>query len=477
MSDSPAILWFRRDLRLSDNPALDAALSHDGPVIPLFIWEPEEDGDWPPGGASKWWLHHSLAALETDLRAHDSRLIFRTGPALKALNDLIEETGATAVYWNRQYEPAHIERDRAVKAALREGGLRVQSFNGSLLVDPATFRNKQDKPFQVFTPFWKAAATAVPVSAPLPTRRGFQPPSTWPASAALSDLGLLPTINWTSGLEETWTPGETGARAALGRFCDEAMGDYTTTRDTPGVHGTSRLSPHLHFGELAPTTVVDEIHAAAQGVEGAAEAYVRQVYWREFAHALLYHFSHTPQLPLREEFKVFPWREDAAALKAWQRGQTGYPLVDAGMRELWHTGWMHNRVRMVVASFLVKHLLIPWQAGAAWFWDTLVDADLANNTLGWQWTAGCGADAAPYFRVFNPILQGKKFDPDGVYVRRWAPELSELSDKYLHAPWDAPKDILASAGVTLGENYPKPIIDHAEARDRALDAYQQMKSR
>lgn len=480
VSNAPALLWFRRDLRLSDNPALDAALDHDGPVIPLFIWSPEEDGEWPPGGASMWWLHHSLSALDEDLRAHDSRLIFRSGGALAVLRALVKETGATAVFWNRQYEPAHVARDTAVKAALNKDGLQVESFNGSLLVDPATFKNKQDMPFQVFTPFWKAAAREVPVPEPRPSRRAFHPPEQWPQSEDLEAFELMPKIDWAGGIADAWTPGEAGAHAALKQFCEEAMADYADGRDLPGEANTSRLSPHLHFGELAPTTVVDAVYAHAQGAsnkktEGAAEGYVRQLYWREFAHALLFHFPHTPQLPLREEFQDFPWEQDEAKLKAWQRGRTGYPMVDAGMRELWHTGWMHNRVRMIAASFLVKHLLIPWQAGAAWFWDTLVDADLANNTLGWQWTAGCGADAAPYFRIFNPIIQGKKFDPEGGYVRRWVPELAALPNKYLYSPWEAPEGVLNAAGVTLGETYPAPMVEHGQARDDALAAYEVIK--
>jgi deoxyribodipyrimidine photo-lyase len=480
LSDAPALLWFRRDLRLSDNPALDAALDHGGPVIPVFIWAPEEDGHWPPGGASKWWLHHSLSALDADLRDHDSRLVLRSGTALETLRALIKETGASAVFWNRQYEPDHIARDKEVKAALKGDGLRVESLNGSLIVDPATFFNKQDKPFQVFTPFYKAAVKQVPVPEPRPSRRAFHPPKTWPKTEKLEAFELLPKINWTEGIAAAWTPGEAGAKKALDRFCDEALGAYKEGRDRPGESHTSALSPHLHFGEVTPMTIVDTVYASVQGtqdkkLEAAAESYVREVYWREFAHELLFHFPHTPQLPLRPEFQDFPWADDKEALRAWQKGQTGYPMVDAGMRELWETGWMHNRVRMIAASFLVKHILIPWQAGAEWFWDTLVDADLANNTLGWQWTAGCGADAAPYFRIFNPIIQGKKFDPEGVYVRKWVPEIAKLPNKYLFSPWEAPDDVLKSAGVKLGETYPRPIVEHSEARDRALAAYDQIK--
>ncbi|MCC6144121.1 MAG: FAD-binding domain-containing protein, partial [Candidatus Hydrogenedentes bacterium] len=315
---------------------------------------------------------------------------------------------------------------------------------------------------------------------PLPEPEAMAAPCQWPESVPVEDLDLLPGIPWDRGIREAWTPGAAGAQAELQRFLDDALHHYANDRDRMDRPGTSRLSPHLHFGEISPRMVCHAVqqYAAVEersGLIAGAEAHVRQIYWREFAHHLLYHFPHTPGEPLREAFRAFPWRHDEAALRAWQHGQTGYPIVDAGMRELWATGWMHNRARMTAASFLVKHLLLPWQAGAKWFWDTLVDGDLANNTLGWQWTAGCGADAAPYFRVFNPILQGRKFDPEGDYVRRWVPEIAGLPDAYLHAPWEAPDEDARAAGVILGETYPKPIVDHAAARDRALAAYQEIK--
>ena len=430
---SPALVWFRQDLRLADNPALAAAVERGRPVIPVYIWAPEEEGAWPPGAASKWWLGRSLAALSADLEKRGSRLIVRQGPAEEAIARLLAETGAGAVFWNRRYEPAVVARDARVKSSLRARGVVAESFNGSLLFEPWSIANQAGKPFRVFTAYWRACMShsLAPPAGDAPKR--LRPPESWPASLAISDLQLEPSIDWASGFREVWQPGEAGAAEQLKRFLQEAAG-YQVNRDRPDIVGTSRLSPHLHFGEIGP----GQIWRAAP----ESQAYLRQLVWREFAYHLLFHFPETAQRPLRAEFARFPWKSDPARFRAWTCGKTGYPLVDAGMRELWHTGWMHNRVRMVVASFLVKHLLIDWRDGAAWFWDTLVDADLANNTLGWQWVAGCGADAAPYFRIFNPAIQAAKFDPDGAYVRRWAPD---------------------SAGLA-------PIVDHGEARRRALAA-------
>jgi len=476
-SVSPSIVWFRLDLRLDDNPALDAAVARGGAVIPVFIWSPDEEAPWEPGGASRVWLHDSLGALAQRLRAAGSRLILRQGDALETLRALAVATGAGAVYWNRRYEPAVVARDTGIKAALKEDGLAVESFNGNLLVDPPQFFNKQGTPFKVFTPFFKSASANVPVAEPVTAPRKLKRPRPWPDSVDLASFGLEPKIDWAGGIRAAWTPGEDGAQERLAGFVRETMDRYKEERNHPGTEGTSRMSPHLHFGEVSPRRIVHAVHEATDGdLDKGAYTFVSEVYWREFGYYLLYHFPETPQLPLRPEFQAFPWADDEAGLKRWQKGMTGYPIVDAGMRELWTTGWMHNRVRMVVASFLVKDLLIPWQAGAAWFWDTLVDADLASNTLGWQWTAGCGADAAPYFRVFNPVLQGEKFDPDGGYVREWVPEIAGLPDKFIHKPWEAGADVLASAGVRLGETYPKRLVDHRAARDRALEAYEAVKA-
>lgn len=471
MSVSPTILWLRRDLRLADHEALQAALQRGGPVIPVFIWAPNEEAPWEPGAASRWWLHHSLTALQREFEKRGSRLILRAGPSLAALQKLIRETGAAAVYWSRLYEPAAILRDKEVKTALRAAGVEAHSFNAALLHEPWTVQTQQGKPYQVFTPFYRACQTSGDPSTPrsAPNKLSAVPPI---ASLSVGELGLLPKINWYEGLARCWSPGEAGAQKHLARF-EEKAAVYNTERDRPAVEGTSRLSPHLHFGEISPRWIWWAICKAYP--RGGAEPYLRQLIWREFAHHLLYHFPHTPTVSLRPEFSDFPWENDEASLKAWQCGRTGYPIVDAGMRELWRTGWMHNRVRMIVASFLVKDLLIPWQAGAKWFWDTLVDADLANNTLGWQWTAGCGADAAPYFRVFNPVLQGEKFDPAGAYVKHWLPELRNLDNRLVHRVLGADPAALRAAGVQLGETYPNPLVEHAVARDRALAAYNEIR--
>jgi len=475
-----SLLWFRQDLRLADNPALLAAVRHGGPIIPVFIWSPEEEGQWQPGAASRWWLHQSLSQLDASLRQRGSRLIIRRGPTLKAIRELVDHSAATAVYWNRRYEPAVIDRDSRVKATLHQDGVIAESFNSSLLFEPWTVRNHNGEPYRVFSAFWKACLRHPDPPSPEDAPSHIELPLHWPATLKLTELGLEPAIDWTGGLGACWCPGEAGASEQLNRFLEEALSDYPTGRERPDRPGTSRLSPHLHFGEVS----VRQVWFAVRGLRPvsrtrhraeAIRVYASELGWREFAHQLLFHFPHTPEQPLRKEFAAFPWEPDRENLAAWQGGRTGYPLVDAGMRELWHTGWMHNRVRMVVASFLVKDLLIPWQEGATWFWDTLVDADLANNTLGWQWTAGCGADAAPYFRIFNPVSQGEKFDPNGDYVRHWIPELDRLPREWVHKPWEAPASVLTDAGIELGRTYPQPIVDHRKARSRALEALQRIK--
>lgn len=475
MNDT-TLLWFRLDLRLTDNPALLAAVHRGRPVIPVFIWSPEEEGHWEPGAASRWWLHQSLTQLDASLRERGSRLIVRRGPTLPTICALLKESDATAVYWDRRYEPAVIDRDRHVKTALHEEGRIAESFNSSLLFEPWTVRTKPDQPYQVFSAFWKACQALQEPEPPQPAPQEITSPRRWPATLPLKELGLEPAIDWAGGLRSSWHPGEAGALEALSRFLDEGLSEYSTARDHPDRVGTSRLSAHLHFGEIGPRQVWSAVRGTQHSRSESEQCYLRELGWREFAHHLLFHFAHTPEKPLQESFADFPWEPDPKRLRAWQRGRTGYPIVDAGMRELWQTGWMHNRVRMIVASFLVKDLLIPWLEGAAWFWDTLVDADLANNTLGWQWTAGCGADAAPFFRIFNPVNQGEKFDPYGDYVRRWVPELHRLPREWVHKPWEAPAHVLADAGVELGRLYPQPIVDHRKARARALVAVQRIKN-
>jgi deoxyribodipyrimidine photo-lyase len=470
-----ALVWFRLDLRLDDNDALGEALASHREVVPVFLWSPEEEAPWSPGAASRWWLHQSLLALQASLAKRGSRLIIRRGPTEETLRRLASETGAEAVFWNWRYEPAVLKRDQEIEKRLNETGLAAKSCPGSLLFEPGTIRNAKGQQFQVFTAFWRACLSAVP-PAPKAAPGQLPGPKRWPGSLEVSDLGLEPAIDWAAGLRQSWQPGEAGAARRLEAFVAGALETYSTDRDRPGRGATSRLSPHLHFGEVSARRTWHAVRNAKHGDHRAAESYLRQIAWREFAYHLLVHYPATPREALRPEFRDFPWRIEAKELRAWTQGKSGYPLVDAGMRELWHTGWMHNRVRMVVASFLVKHLLIPWQEGAAWFWDTLVDADLANNTLGWQWCAGCGADAAPYFRIFNPVIQGEKFDPDGAYVRRWVPELARVPVNWIHQPWEAPHSELDKAGVELSKDYPLPTVDHAFARQRALAALARVKT-
>ncbi|MDD3180411.1 MAG: deoxyribodipyrimidine photo-lyase [Opitutaceae bacterium] len=475
------LVWFRQDLRLRDNPALAAAHQRGAPIIPVYILDEMGEGRWPPGSASRWWLHHSLVALDTALRGRESRLVLARGDSGSALQALAAQTNADAVYWNRRYEPADIARDKVIKANLRAKGLEARSFNAALLHEPHTVANKSGQPFQVFTPFWRNCQT-LPVEDPVMLPAGPLPsPVLWPLSLEVAELGLLSRDAGGAGWANAWRPGEADAVKQLKKFMLHAVRPYADVRDFPHIDGTSRLSPYLHFGEIGPRQIWAAVRAQSRdsGVFPAsrgAHVFLTELGWREFAHHLLFHFPHTVEQPLRAGFSRFPWRQDAAWLKAWQEGLTGYPIVDAGMRELRSTGWMHNRVRMITASFLVKHLRIAWQEGAGWFWDALVDADLANNTLGWQWSAGCGADATPYFHIFNPVLQGEKFDADGVYVRCWIPELAALPNEFLHQPWMAPMELLIQAGIKMGESYPRPIVDHYEARSAALAALEVMRT-
>ncbi|MDD3763218.1 MAG: deoxyribodipyrimidine photo-lyase [Nevskiales bacterium] len=467
----------RRDLRLTDNPALQAALQRGGAIVPLHIDDPTAAR--PAGAASRWWLHHSLAALSDDLAMRGSALLVRRGPPLSVLRQVVTECAATAVYWNRLYEPEAVERDGPIKAALRADGIEARSFGAALWAEPWTLQTGGGKPFKVFSPFWRTLSQQLPQAPVVPAPDRVPSPPRWPAGLALDALELRPRIAWDSGLAQHWQPGEASALRRLEAFVDAGLDGYHHNRDQPGIDGVSRLSPHLHFGEVGPRQVLAAVRrrypTAPPELEPRGcrdgEHFLRELGWREFAHHLLYHFPQTPDRPLYARFDAFPWRtpaDSAADLDAWRHGRTGIPIVDAGMRELWRTGWMHNRVRMIVASLLTKNLLIPWQEGAAWFWDTLVDADLANNTLGWQWTAGCGADAAPYFRVFNPVLQSRKFDPDGSYLRRWLPELADLPDRELHEPW------LGAAAAARG--YPAPIVDLRASRQRALAAYEAVRA-
>jgi deoxyribodipyrimidine photo-lyase len=469
---STVIVWFRRDLRLADNPALDQARRNHDHIVPVFVWDPEAEGDWAPGAAARWWLHHSLKHLDERLRQRDSQLILARGDTAGELARIRQVTGAEAVYWNRLYEPALVERDRQLKQALRADGVQAESCNGALLFEPWEIVKADRSPYLVFTPYWKQLQKCwrPPVLCSEP--RQLTPPARWPATLELEALGLLPDRDWAEGFGRRWEPGELPARRRMTDFVDSAVTQYNDRRNRPDQRGTSRFSAHLHFGELSPRQVALALdHAGELPVGQGRLSLLREIVWREFAWYLLFHFPHLPDRPLKQQFEAFPWRPASAYqadLKAWQQGRTGIPMVDAGMRELWQTGWMHNRVRMIVASFLTKNLLIPWQEGARWFWDTLVDADLGNNTQGWQWTAGCGADAAPYFRVFNPVLQGEKFDPNGDYVRRWCPELAKRPAGRIHHPLEPGERC---------QDYPAPIVDLKESRQRALAAYGEIKKR
>ncbi len=468
------LVWFRQDLRMADNPALAAAAAR-GPVIPVYILdETSAPNGRPLGGAARWWLHHSVSRLS---KALGGLVLLRGDPAV-LLPELAAKVGAKRVHWNRCYEPYAIARDTALKATLSDAGVAVESFNGSLLHEPWTIKTLEGGPYKVYSPFWRACLK-MPLDAPLPIPK-LTIKKTAGIGDKLADWGLLPTKpNWATGFAEEWTPGEDGAHARLETFLEKGLEGYAELRNRPDLPNVSRLSPHLHFGEISPRQIwaVTQHHAAAHAVvQRDADKFLSEVGWREFAHHLLYHFPTLPARNWKPTFDAYPWQTNAKQLAAWQRGQTGYPIVDAGMRELWATGYMHNRVRMVVASFLIKHLRIDWRQGEAWFWDTLVDADLANNAASWQWVAGSGADAAPYFRIFNPMEQGRKFDPDGIYIRRWCPELSKLPNDSLFAPFQALPVVLSAAGVILGKTYPRPIVDHAEARAAALAGYVAVKA-
>ena len=466
------IVWFREDLRLADNPALSAAAKR-GPILPIFILT--DHGTRSLGGASRWWLHHSLQALRSDLAG----LSLHRGDPVSILETLARQTGATAIYWNRRYDPGAVAQDTAVKTRLTESGLEVRSFNAALLNEPWEIATGSDTPYKVFTPYWKAARKR-PVTDPLPTPtitllqrpEGNDTRSDWTLNSVAT--------NWKRTWINKWQPGEAGACARLKTFLDEGLKDYGLDRDRPDLSATSRLSPHLHFGEISPRQIYAAVnfHAGLNGMLAfGTEKFLSEVGWREFSHHLLYHFPTMATENWRPAFNSYPWRNAPKDLAAWQRGRTGYPFVDAGLRELWQTGFMHNRARMIAASFLVKHLRIDWREGEAWFWDTLLDADAANNAAGWQWVAGSGADAAPYFRIFNPIVQGQRFDPNGSYVRRWCPELAELDTKFIHAPWEASPMELSAAGITLGKTYPRPIVDHGQARAEALEQYRKIQTR
>lgn len=474
MPDSVAIHWFRQDLRMQDNPALTAASQH-GRVLPVYILDDANAQHWRMGAASRWWLHHSLHALNRSL---DGRLWILQGDASVLLPKLAKTHKASLVTWNRCYEPWRIRRDTELKTTLHAQGIAVDSSNGSLLFEPGSVVKGDGSAYKVFTPFYKQALSLLSHSRPAAYADQLALQNCGQGADKIERLQLLPATPWYSGLQQSWCPGEAGARDTLQAFLDRGLHNYREGRDYPALQSVSRLSPYLHFGEISPQQAVSAIQQRAQvdGTENAAEHFLREILWREFSYALLHAFPDLTTQNLKPHFNHFPWRRNEQLLRKWQQGQTGFPLIDAGMRELWRTGYMHNRVRMVVASFLVKNLMMHWSEGARWFWDCLVDADLANNSCSWQWVAGSGMDAAPYFRIFNPVTQSLKFDAEGTYIRRFVPELAALPLPYLHDPSAAPSAVLARAGIQLDETYPRAMVDLRETRANALAAYKSLQS-
>lgn len=460
------IVWFRQDLRLIDNPALYEASKKFDKIIPVYIHDEKFGGNHAIGAASKWWLHNSLASLSKDIE-----LIIKSGEATAALKEIIKETGASALYFNRCYEPFALKRD----AEIEKIGIEVQSFNGSLLFEPKELSTGKGDYYKVFTPFWKACLNKGISKTFLPKPKLNIHKAT---GIALDSLNLLPKKpDWSKGFKEKWQCGEKAAIAALDAFIENGLSNYAEGRNFPSLKCVSEMSPRLHFGEISPLYIWHTIQNAS-GLQtknqANVERYLAELGWREFSYHLLYHFPKLAEQNFKPQFDDFKWNTNLDNFSAWKKGLTGYPIVDAGMRELWHTGYMHNRVRMIVASFLIKDLLIDWRQGEQWFWDTLVDADMASNSASWQWVAGSGADAAPYFRIFNPTLQSEKFDSTGAYIKKWVPELKSLDSKFIHAPWETPPMFLADAGITLGKNYPFPIVDHNKARALALKYYKDL---
>lgn len=471
---APVILWFRKDLRLDDNAALNAAVHAGGPVIPVYIREPDHLNVGPLGGAQEWWLHHSLHALKQALKALGSDLALASGKAEDVITDLARKTGATSVVVNRAYERTSFDREIAI--ALKHNGIVIHAFHGQLLHEPKSIRTGAGNAFKVFTPFWNAMQKVGGPHKPSEAPDNILSPEHHPRSESLDSWNLLPTKpNWAADFSTTWTPGEEGAQDKLSEVIDRELHEYKSGRDLPSVNATSLLSPHLAFGEISPARIWHAVSDLPAKASTEVSHFRRELAWRDFCYNLLIDFPELNDKNWDSSFDPFKWEYDAKEFKAWTKGLTGYPIVDAGMRQLWKTGFMHNRVRMITASFLIKDLMIDWRKGEQWFRDTLVDADPANNSANWQWVAGSGADASPFFRIFNPILQGEKFDPDGDYVKEYVPELAKLERKYIHKPFQAPKEILEKAGIELGKTYPKPIIDHGFARDRALAAYKAIK--
>jgi deoxyribodipyrimidine photo-lyase len=463
-----AIYWFRRDLRLNDNPALFNAAIY-GKILPVYILDDTNSGEYFMGAASRCWLYHSLISLNITLEGN--LLVYRGDPA-SILLEIVKNNSVSSIYWNRCYEPWQIKRDNDIQKILEEHNIIVNTYNGSLLWEPWDVLKQDGTPYKIFTPYYRNGC----LSRNSPRDSIANPKKLFFAndgnSTNINDLNLLTTSSWHDKLTKSWTIGEAAAQERFEVFLHEGLSGYKEGRNFPYKSNVSRLSPHLHFGEISPNYIWHRIKLRENlGYSNDIDHFCSELGWREFSYYLLYYFPNLPKQNLNNKFDNFPWSRDLDLLKCWQKGQTGIPIVDAGMRELWQTGYMHNRVRMIVGSFLVKNLLIHWHHGEQWFWDCLVDADLANNSASWQWVAGCGADASPYFRIFNPVIQGQKFDPNGEYTRRFVPELKNIPDKYLFNPWEAPDSILQSAAVSLGKDYPKPIVDLKQSRNKALEAF------
>ena len=469
MSKGIAIHWFRQDLRITDNPSLETAAEFDA-VLPIYILDDENSQEFKMGSASRWWLHNSLQSLNESL---DGKLsIYSQNPEI-VIQELLKKYEVKAVFWNRCYEPWRIDRDIDIKAYLDDKNIENKSFNSHLLWEPWEISKDDGTPYRVFTPYYKKGCLNAEEPR-LPSKNLKIDTIFYDQDCEQIDtLDLLPRINWYSQIQEAWKPGEEGAQKRLDQFLEEGLLDYKEGRNFPFKENVSRLSPHLHFGEISPNEVWYQAKTkeSVSGIQKSLEHFLSELGWREFSYYLLYHFPSLPKQNFQAKFNKFPWIKNESFLESWQKGETGYPIVDAGMRELWQTGYMHNRLRMVVGSFLVKNLLIDWREGEDWFWDCLVDADLASNSAGWQWVAGSGADAAPYFRIFNPVTQGLKFDSEGEYTKKYVPELKLLPNKFLFSPWEAPKEILEKAGIELGKDYPEPIVDLKYSRELALEAF------
>ena len=469
-----SIFWFRQDLRLADNPGLSEAISK-GIVLPIYIYDDINSNEYEMGSASKWWLHNSLEKLNDSL---NNKLSVYKGDALKILESLTKSYDVESISWNRCYEPWRIKRDKNIKSEIEKKGIEVNTFNGSLLWEPFNILKTDGTPYRVFSPYYrKGCLNAAPPRIPLKSPEISSLFKDEYNELTIEDLSLIPKVHWFDEMEKLWKPGEVGAQEKLYDFLDDGLVGYKEGRNFPSQKNVSQLSPHIHLGEISPNQVW---YAAKQkedetGIEKDLAHFLSELGWREFSYNLLYHFPTLPRENLQKKFDNFPWQENTDFSDKWKKGHTGYPIVDAGMRELWQTGYMHNRVRMIVGSFLVKNLLLHWHEGEKWFWDCLIDADLASNSASWQWVAGSGADAAPYFRIFNPISQGIKFDPEGEYTKKFLPELKDLPIKYLYSPWEAPADVLEQANIKLGENYPKPIVDLKESREKALDAFDKIR--